>query len=261
MVTEKNRRIYQGTGSRGSSSFQDINLAPLSAYRKTEAMLDDGEPTVASVIGSYTDKIKTNFKSTPDEISNLKKTINKVSEGINTLKTKSPTNISTSSDWKETAYNLLIKKEGFRENAYFDRSLSGNRDGYRVGFGSGTITRGDEIINVTENSVVTRAEAEADLKRRLNAEFGPRTEKASGDTWETLSNNSKAALTSIVYNAGNLPKVIKDALKTGDQSAIAEAIKKSGEGTVLESRRIEEAKLYLMPDNKSSNSLVKRRNK
>ena len=224
MVTEKNRRIYQGTGSRGSSSFQDINLAPLSAYRKTEAMLDDGEPTVASVIGSYTDKI----------ISNLKKTINKVSEGINTLKTKSPTNISTSSDWKETAYNLLIKKEGFRENAYFDRSLSGNRDGYRVGFGSGTITRGDEIINVTENSVVTRAEAEADLKRRLNTEFGPRTEKASGDTWETLSNNSKAALTSIVYNAGNLPKVIKDALKTGDQSAIAEAIKKSGEGTILE---------------------------
>lgn len=258
-MVEKNRRIYQGSG-RGSSSFQSANLEPLNAYRKMEATLDSGEPSVASTIGSYTSKIKTDFKSTPDEVSNLRNTINKVSSGIKKL--KSEASAETSSDWKETAYNLLVSKEGFREKAYFDRSVSGNRDGYRVGFGSGTITRNNEVINVTRSSTVTRQEAEADLLRRLNTEFGPRAKKSSGDSWESLSNNSKAVLTSIVYNAGNLPKSIKDALKSGDQSKVIDAIKQSGKGTVLEKRRIAEAELYAKPDAVKSdapNSLVKRR--
>ena len=248
--------------TRYTSSVQSSSGGILNAYRKTEASLNDGAPTVASTIGAYTSAIK----SANSELRELQ-IVEPVIRPLSRADASGASNLSSAgTGWEETAYNLVASKEGYEENAYFDKSLSGNLDGYRVGFGSGTITRDGKVIKVTENSVVTRGEAEADLVRRLNTEFGPRAKRAAGKNWDTLSNNSKAALTSVVYNAGNLPKSIKDAVRSGNRAAVAEAIRNSGAGTVLELRRIAEAELYLLPDasnstENSSNSLVERRNK
>ena len=248
--------------TRYTSSVQSSSGGILNAYRKTEASLNDGAPTVASTIGAYTSAIK----SANSELRELQ-IVEPVIRPLSRADASGASNLSSAgTGWEETAYNLVASKEGYEENAYFDKSLSGNLDGYRIGFGSGTITRDGKVIKVTENSVVTRGEAEADLVRRLNTEFGPRAKRAAGKGWDTLSNNSKAALTSVVYNAGNLPKSIKDAVRSGNRAAVAEAIRNSGAGTVLELRRIAEAELYLLPDasnstENSSNSLVERRNK
>ena len=248
--------------TRYTSSVQSSSGGILNAYRRTESALNDGAPTVASTIGAYTSAIK----SANSELRELQ-IVEPVIKPLSRADASGASNLSSAgTGWEETAYNLVASKEGYEENAYFDKSLSGNLDGYRIGFGSGTITRDGKVIKVTENSVVTRGEAEADLVRRLNTEFGPRAKRAAGKSWDTLSNNSKAALTSVVYNAGNLPKSIKDAVRSGNRAAVAEAIRNSGAGTVLELRRIAEAELYLLPDasnstENSSNSLVERRNK
>ena len=248
--------------TRYTSSVQSSSGGILNAYRRTESALNDGAPTVASTIGAYTSAIK----SANSELRELQ-IVEPVISPVSRADASGASNLSSAgTGWEETAYNLVASKEGYEENAYLDKSLSGNLDGYRVGFGSGTITRDGKVIKVTENSVVTRGEAEADLVRRLNTEFGPRAKRAAGKSWDTLSNNSKAALTSVVYNAGNLPKSIKDAVRSGNRAAVAEAIRNSGAGTVLELRRIAEAELYLLPDasnstENSSNSLVERRNK
>jgi len=248
--------------TRYTSSVQSSSGGILNAYRRTESALNDGAPTVASTIGAYTSAIK----SANSELRELQ-IVEPVIRPLSRADASGASNLSSAgTGWEETAYNLVASKEGYEEKAYLDKSLSGNLDGYRVGFGSGTITRDGKVIKVTENSVVTRGEAEADLVRRLNTEFGPRAKRAAGKSWDTLSNNSKAALTSVVYNAGNLPKSIKDAVRSGNRAAVAEAIRNSGAGTVLELRRIAEAELYLLPDasnstENSSNSLVERRNK
>jgi len=248
--------------TRYTSSVQSSSGGILNAYRRTESALNDGAPTVASTIGAYTSAIK----SANSELRELQ-IVEPVIRPLSRADASGASNLSSAgTGWEETAYNLVASKEGYEEKAYLDKSLSGNLDGYRVGFGSGTITRDGKVIKVTENSVVTRGEAEADLVRRLNTEFGPRAKRAAGKNWNTLSNNSKAALTSVVYNAGNLPKSIKDAVRSGNRAAVAEAIRNSGAGTVLELRRIAEAELYLLPDasnstENSSNSLVERRNK
>ena len=248
--------------TRYTSSVQSSSGGILNAYRRTESALNDGAPTVASTIGAYTSAIK----SANSELRELQ-IVEPVIRPLSRADASGASNLSSAgTGWEETAYNLVASKEGYEEKAYLDKSLSGNLDGYRIGFGSGTITRDGKVIKVTENSVVTRGEAEADLVRRLNTEFGPRAKRAAGKNWNTLSNNSKAALTSVVYNAGNLPKSIKDAVRSGNRAAVAEAIRNSGAGTVLELRRIAEAELYLLPDasnstENSSNSLVERRNK
>ena len=248
--------------TRYTSSVQSSSGGILNAYRRTESALNDGAPTVASTIGAYTSAIK----SANSELRELQ-IVEPVIRPLSRADASGASNLSSAgTGWEETAYNLVASKEGYEEKAYLDKSLSGNLDGYRVGFGSGTITRDGKVIKVTENSVVTREEAEADLVRRLNTEFGPRAKRAAGKSWDTLSNNSKAALTSVVYNAGNLPKSIKDAVRSGNRAAVAQAIRNSGAGTVLELRRIAEAELYLLPDasnstENSSNSLVERRNK
>ena len=162
--------------------------------------------------------------------------------------------------WSQVTANLLKDKEKFREDVYLDKSLSGTKDAYRTGYGSDTITRGNKIINVVQGMAVTKAEAEADLNRRIITEFGPRAKRASGDFWDTWGDNSKAAITSITYNAGHVPEAIKDAIKTGDSNAIYNAIVKNGKGTKIASRRQAEAELFLLPDKKDQ-SLLRRRNK
>ena len=162
--------------------------------------------------------------------------------------------------WTQVTASLLKDKEDFRSDVYLDKSLSGTKDAYRTGYGSDTITRGNKIITVEQGMTVTKEEAEADLNRRIITEFGPRAKRASGDAWDTWGDNSKAAITSITYNAGNVPKAIKDAIATGDNNKIYQAIINNGKGTILAKRRQAEAELFLLPD-ASKESIIKRRNK
>ncbi|WP_051505647.1 phage tail length tape measure family protein [Mesorhizobium sp. WSM2561] len=117
--------------------------------------------------------------------------------------------------------------ESFSNKAYPDKKAStGEFDAWRVGFGSDTITHANGTFEkVTKDTVVTLADAQRDLSRRL-IEFQTGIQKAIGiDTWNSLNEGQKAALSSIAYNYGQLPKSIVDAINGGDgPAAVAKAI-------------------------------------
>lgn len=117
-----------------------------------------------------------------------------------------------------TAADMLRDFEGFRSSTYYDV----NHD--RVGYGSDTITLADGTIKtVKKGDVVTRADAERDLKRRI-AEETKQARDTVGGAWDVLPESAKAALISVAYNYGELPKSVVAAIKTGDTLAIADAV-------------------------------------
>lgn len=241
-MVESNKRVY--TGTENPIGIQRMRGSAKKTYDNTMASLQD-------TIESYESSIDEGLQFTPQDIERFMVGENNSS--------KPTTTKNTNENWEKITVNSLISFEGFKKEAYFDKSLSGRKDGFRVGYGSGTRTVDGKVTNVTAGDTVTKAEALADLNRRIKIEFGPRAAKQSGEAWDNFSNNSKAALTSIVYNAGRLPKNIQEAIKTGDNSKIAAAIVASGDGTDIAGRRTKESLLFLTPD--SANSLVTRRNK
>lgn len=134
--------------------------------------------------------------------------------------------------------------EGFRTNAYKD-----NDGKYRVGYGSDTATRANGMIEkVTAQTVVTLDDAERDLSRRI-LEFQSGVQDAIGsDTWRSLSEGQQAALTSIAYNYGSLPKRIVAAIQSGGgPEVVAKAIDalSTDNGGINAKRRKNEAQQYL----------------
>lgn len=114
---------------------------------------------------------------------------------------------------------LIRNFENFRATPYWDV------DAYRIGYGSDTITteNGDKIP-VTLGMRITRKDAERDLARRIG-EFQDSILKDIGvDAWSKLPGNAQAALTSIAYNYGSLPKGVAQAAKTGDLELLAAAV-------------------------------------
>ena len=241
-MSESNKRVYTGTDN--PIGIQRMRGTAKQTYENTMASLQD-------TIEYYESSINENLNFEPQDIERFLSNDNNSYEN----KLTKDTNIN----WENITANSLISFEGFKSEAYFDKSISGNKDGFRVGYGSGTKTINGKVIKVKSGDTVTKEEAIADLNRRIGTEFGPRAAKQSGESWEGLSNNAKAALTSIVYNAGSLPKNIRVAIKTGNNAKIAEAIIANGVGTNIAGRRTKEANLFLKPD--SANSLVTRRNK
>lgn len=133
--------------------------------------------------------------------------------------------------------------EGFITKAKWDVNA------YRVGFGSDTVTRANgEIERVTKDTVVTLEDAQRDLSRRL-VEFQSGIKQAIGvDTWNSLNEAQKAAISSIAYNYGELPKRIVDAINSGGgPQAVAQAIANlAGDNKgVNAGRRRKEAQAYL----------------
>lgn len=119
------------------------------------------------------------------------------------------------------AARMIAGFEGFLAGAKWDRNA------FRAGFGSDTKTdpRTGKVTRVTPGTQVSRAEAEADLNRRVQTEFMPKVAAAVGATWSKFSEATKAALTSVAYNYGSLPKSVLAAARSGDTAAIAAAIK------------------------------------
>lgn len=118
------------------------------------------------------------------------------------------------------AAGMIAGFEGFLARAKWDRNA------YRLGFGSDTITdpATGRVTRVTANSTVTREAAQADLQRRIQTEFMPRVAASVGAAWSKFSETTRAALTSIAYNYGSLPRNVRDAARGGDTRAIAAAI-------------------------------------
>lgn len=137
----------------------------------------------------------------------------------------------------DKAAAILRNFEGFRATPYWDVNAD------RVGYGSDTITRADgSVVRVTKGMRVSREDAERDLKRRV-AEFQTAAARDTGEAWNDLSPDQQAALTSVAYNYGSLPKRVVRAIQTGDANAIADAVESLSDhnGGVNRKRREAEA--------------------
>jgi GH24 family phage-related lysozyme (muramidase) len=127
---------------------------------------------------------------------------------------------------------LLRRFESFSDKPYFDKTA------WRVGYGSDTITdpQTGAVRRVQPGDRITRDMAEADLSRRI-PEF-QRTIMSQTPIFATLSEPTKAALTSVAYNYGRLPNSVVAAVNTGDPHQIANAV---AELPANQSRRAVEA--------------------
>ena len=151
--------------------------------------------------------------------------------------------------------------EGRTEDPYYDVNA------YRAGYGSDTKTDPitGKVTKITEGMTVSKAEADADLNRRLTKEFIPSVVNTVGaDTFYGMNPQQQAALTSIAYNYGKLPTRIEtvvnnvDASTAQGQKAISDAIR-SLEGDndgVNRNRRNTEADLFLGQGNVPETSVV-----
>lgn len=118
---------------------------------------------------------------------------------------------------------ILRKEEGFRETPYWDTNA------YRIGYGSDTVTRKDgSVVKVTQGMKITKADAERDLARRAIEFENTAKGQVGADAWGALSGNARAALVSVTYNYGSLPKSVVAAIKSGDVGAVADAVEALG---------------------------------
>ncbi len=153
--------------------------------------------------------------------------------------------------------------EGRTENPYYDVNA------YRAGYGSDTKTDPitGKVTKITEGMTVSKAEADADLNRRLTKEFIPSVVNTVGaDTFYGMNPQQQAALTSIAYNYGKLPTRIESVVNNVDastaegQKAISDAIR-SLEGDndgINRNRRNSEADLFLGQGNLPETSVVEK---
>ena len=137
---------------------------------------------------------------------------------------------------------LLREFEGFRDTPYWDVNA------YRTGYGSDTITKADgSVVRVQQGMTVSKEDANRDLSRR-RTEFQQGIVSVVGaDTWNSLSSGQKAALTSISYNYGSLPKSVARAVSSGSGAeGVAKAIEglKGHNDGVNANRRQKEANIF-----------------
>lgn len=136
--------------------------------------------------------------------------------------------------------DLIRGFEGFRNTPYWDVNA------YRVGYGSDTITLSDGTVKkVTQGMKVSVEDATRDLIRRVG-EFQDIVKRQVGnERWSAFSADQQAALTSIAYNYGSLPKRILSAVKEGTSEEMRDAVLalRSDNGGINASRREQEAAL------------------
>ena len=121
---------------------------------------------------------------------------------------------------------LLTGFEGFLSTAMWDVN------NWRIGYGSSTITNSaGKIITLSNkknekpNITITGEDASRDLKRRLVNEFIPSMMSQLGDAANTLSNGTLAALVSVTYNYGSLPRSVVLAAKSKNINRLIDAVR------------------------------------
>ncbi len=147
--------------------------------------------------------------------------------------------ISMASSEQEMATMILKKFEGFSSGTYWDVNA------HRLGYGTDTITTADnKVIPVRQGMKVSKADAERDLARRVG-EFEQRAAGQTGGAWSPLPPQAKAALISVAYNYGSLPKNVVAAVQTGDIGTIANSVQAlaSHNKGVNARRRMQEAQM------------------
>ncbi len=119
----------------------------------------------------------------------------------------------------DQAKSLLRDFEGFRDTPYWDVNA------LRTGYGSDTTTRADgSIQRVVQGMKISRDDAERDLDRRVREFSGTAIRQVGSDRWAALPPAAQAALTSVAYNYGSLPRPVVAAVKGGDLGAISNAV-------------------------------------
>lgn len=158
------------------------------------------------------------------------------------------------SDWMnraegmQSAQSLIMAKEGFRANAYWDVNH------YRAGYGSDTYTDAQGAVRpVTKGTTVSMADAERDMQRRINTYFTKVIDEIGMSAFDALSAAQQGALASILHNygagefrqGGDLGQVLA-ALKTGNNEFVAQRIAELGSHNngVNRDRRREEARAF-----------------
>lgn len=145
-------------------------------------------------------------------------------------------------DWVDVSAQLLRDLEGFKNEPYYDVNA------FRAGYGSDTYTTEDGTIKtVKKGDFVSREDAERDLYRRIETEFGAKAKQAAGEAWESYNPMQRAALTSIAYNYGSIPKRISSAVKSGDARKVSDAIVSLADDNdgINFNRRIKEAEMMI----------------
>lgn len=140
------------------------------------------------------------------------------------------------------APNLIAEFEGFREKPYWDVNA------WRVGFGSDTLVGPDgKAQRVTRNTKVTKEQAMMDLFNRVGSFETELVEDLGSDTWNGLNAKQRAALTSVAYNYGSIPKVLASAVKSGDKGKVQAAFAKLAEHNegINKKRRMKELRVFL----------------
>lgn len=145
-------------------------------------------------------------------------------------------------DTMQATIQLLKDREGFQPTGKWDRNA------FRAGYGSDTVTLSDGTIQkVTEGMAVTRAEADADLVRRIG-EFQTVVKNQIGeDRFNSFNPQQQAVLTSLAYNYGDLASTGKlSTFREGSVSEIVAAIEdlKSHNDGINATRRQMEANIF-----------------
>jgi GH24 family phage-related lysozyme (muramidase) len=140
---------------------------------------------------------------------------------------------------ERAAAKMIAGFEGFIDHAKWDRNA------YRAGYGSDTVTDAatGQVSRVTPGTKVSRDAALFDLTRRVRSEFMPKVARSVGSEWGAFDDETKAALTSVAYNYGHLPRNVLAAARSGDPGAIAAAIRahEADNGGINARRRAAEA--------------------
>ena len=141
--------------------------------------------------------------------------------------------------------NLLLQEhEGLRNEAYWDR------DHWRVGFASDTVTLPDGTFRPTrKGDVITDEEAIRDRDRRVDGYEKDQRRALGDEAWSRLPSRASAVLNSIIHNYGKVPKRIIPAFRSSDITQMAAAVRslqndrpyKKGGIPVNQQRRLKEA--------------------
>jgi GH24 family phage-related lysozyme (muramidase) len=137
---------------------------------------------------------------------------------------------------QEKVEKVLGSYEGSRLKAYKDAK------------GIWTIGEGNTRINgraVREGDTIT-AEQSIQMKRSAIEEHRQRAINQVGlGKWNSLSENARVALTSLVYNYGSIPRSVLPAVRSGDSEKIASAIEglSGDDGGINAWRRKDEAQI------------------
>ena len=133
-----------------------------------------------------------------------------------------------------------VNSAGFTK-PYFDKSADPKKSHWAVGYGQHSVG-GQEV---TKDSQFYELAILEDYKNRLK-DILLKLATELGDAWNKLSGATKASLASVTYNYGHTPDTVLSAAKTGDNTAVADAIlalQNQGGGNNKERRQKEYANI------------------